>query len=299
MNCHNALHLERLQCCINPTCDCNQVFLDFIEADSSNQPIENPLVFMVAVDLESWQENDPPSRTQEVAAWVQEFLDECPADTRARIREEYRDARQVLDQIAEFTMDSEKIEDGTLLPYPNIFADGGALSSGGTGYSFGFCHQGREYLIVDLYCPNPTCDCQDVHVEFFEVEESEDGKKCIDQRFIGVVKFAGKLSVEEAFTCSRAEAKAVLSAWWKEGQVSQKLLEQRYDVVKKIGDRSLRVAPLGKRIGSRVPGGSLSMSESMNEPLEKSVKVGRNDPCPCGSGKKHKKCCLRKGPLPF
>ncbi|WP_338164025.1 YchJ family metal-binding protein [Vibrio sp. 10N] len=22
-----------------------------------------------------------------------------------------------------------------------------------------------------------------------------------------------------------------------------------------------------------------------------SVKVGRNDPCPCGSGKKHKKCC--------
>jgi uncharacterized protein YecA (UPF0149 family) len=23
-------------------------------------------------------------------------------------------------------------------------------------------------------------------------------------------------------------------------------------------------------------------------------KVGRNDPCPCGSGKKFKNCCLRK-----
>jgi uncharacterized protein YecA (UPF0149 family) len=23
-----------------------------------------------------------------------------------------------------------------------------------------------------------------------------------------------------------------------------------------------------------------------------SPKVGRNEPCPCGSGKKHKKCCL-------
>ncbi|MBI5118565.1 SEC-C domain-containing protein [Candidatus Poribacteria bacterium] len=23
--------------------------------------------------------------------------------------------------------------------------------------------------------------------------------------------------------------------------------------------------------------------------------VGRNDPCPCGSGKKYKKCCLGKG----
>ena len=27
------------------------------------------------------------------------------------------------------------------------------------------------------------------------------------------------------------------------------------------------------------------------QPL-KSVKVGRNEPCPCGSGKKYKKCCL-------
>ncbi|MFQ5829791.1 MAG: SEC-C metal-binding domain-containing protein [Candidatus Methylomirabilia bacterium] len=22
--------------------------------------------------------------------------------------------------------------------------------------------------------------------------------------------------------------------------------------------------------------------------------MGRNDPCPCGSGRKHKKCCLGK-----
>lgn len=27
-------------------------------------------------------------------------------------------------------------------------------------------------------------------------------------------------------------------------------------------------------------------------------KIGRNDPCPCGSGKKHKKCCLLKTPAP-
>ncbi len=30
-------------------------------------------------------------------------------------------------------------------------------------------------------------------------------------------------------------------------------------------------------------------------PLERTgVKVGRNDPCPCGSGKKYKKCCMKK-----
>ena len=25
--------------------------------------------------------------------------------------------------------------------------------------------------------------------------------------------------------------------------------------------------------------------------------IGRNDPCPCGSGKKYKKCCALKSPL--
>ncbi len=30
------------------------------------------------------------------------------------------------------------------------------------------------------------------------------------------------------------------------------------------------------------------------KPVKKSVKVGRNDPCPCGSGKKYKNCCLGK-----
>jgi len=27
--------------------------------------------------------------------------------------------------------------------------------------------------------------------------------------------------------------------------------------------------------------------------IRKEIKVGRNDPCPCGSGKKYKKCCLK------
>ena len=34
-------------------------------------------------------------------------------------------------------------------------------------------------------------------------------------------------------------------------------------------------------------GPNISMAANQNSP-----KVGRNDPCPCGSGKKYKKCCL-------
>jgi preprotein translocase subunit SecA len=35
-------------------------------------------------------------------------------------------------------------------------------------------------------------------------------------------------------------------------------------------------------------GGGTSTAQ---QPVVKGQKVGRNDPCPCGSGKKYKKCC--------
>ena len=30
------------------------------------------------------------------------------------------------------------------------------------------------------------------------------------------------------------------------------------------------------------------------KPIRKGEKIGRNDPCPCGSGKKYKNCCMNK-----
>jgi preprotein translocase subunit SecA len=41
----------------------------------------------------------------------------------------------------------------------------------------------------------------------------------------------------------------------------------------------------GAASGKRSPGGPVAQPMTREEP-----KVGRNDPCPCGSGKKYKKC---------
>ena len=30
------------------------------------------------------------------------------------------------------------------------------------------------------------------------------------------------------------------------------------------------------------------------EPVRKKMEIGRNEPCPCGSGKKYKNCCGRE-----
>ncbi len=35
-----------------------------------------------------------------------------------------------------------------------------------------------------------------------------------------------------------------------------------------------------------------ALDEQAKQPVVNPPKTGRNDPCPCGSGKKYKKCCL-------
>jgi len=64
-------------------------------------------------------------------------------------------------------------------------------------------------------------------------------------------------------------------------------------------------ATVGATVGAGVGGGvraqqeaaiAASKGEVKHEPLRNTgKKVGRNDPCPCGSGKKYKACCLRSG----
>jgi len=45
----------------------------------------------------------------------------------------------------------------------------------------------------------------------------------------------------------------------------------------------------------RIPPSPRAHTMSKQGTLTRGPKIGRNDPCPCGSGKKYKKCCLPKG----
>ena len=49
-----------------------------------------------------------------------------------------------------------------------------------------------------------------------------------------------------------------------------------------------------KRVASKIEEGPVKSNNNRvtsNQPIVKGEKIGRNDPCPCGSGKKYKKCC--------
>lgn len=46
-----------------------------------------------------------------------------------------------------------------------------------------------------------------------------------------------------------------------------------------------------KEKGKRLTPMFLDSENPFNQPITTDKKIGRNDPCPCGSGKKYKKCC--------
>ena len=50
---------------------------------------------------------------------------------------------------------------------------------------------------------------------------------------------------------------------------------------------------VAKETGTSAP----DKSQVKRAPVRKEHKVGPNDPCPCGSGKKYKKCCMQKDKL--
>ena len=301
--------------CNNPNCHCNEAFLSFTEVSDSGGSLENPLSFSVRVHLDTWQESEPPQRSPEVTAWIQEFLAQCPLARRAEYKASYEEGRRIAKRRSEFTIAPDEVLDGTLLSYANIETPQSALSAGGTAYTFDVHYQGREYLVEDRYCVNPECDCQSVHLEFFEAVTRSDGRLLLYQRFLGKVTFAGRLVVEERTDCNRAEAKAVLSAWWQEHEHELKLLKARYQEVKEIGRRSLAARPTSGRLAMRRktqqiaegvsqadqwPGNDQWLPDEqrpLGDPSTASPKIGRNAICPCGSGKKYKKCCLPKASM--
>ncbi len=49
-----------------------------------------------------------------------------------------------------------------------------------------------------------------------------------------------------------------------------------------------------ERVAQEIGTNSTEGSQVKKQPIKKAAKIGPNDPCPCGSGLKYKKCCMQK-----
>ena len=127
--------------------------------------------------MDTWEEGDPPGRSAKVTAWVHEFLDQCPAARRAEFKTKYEEGKRIARRKAEYVLDAKEVLEGALVSYAHVLSGKSPLSAGGNAYMFDVRYQGRAFLVEDRYCPNPHCDCQAVHLEFFEAVSQGNGKQ--------------------------------------------------------------------------------------------------------------------------
>lgn len=139
--------------------------------------------------------------------------------------------------------------------------------------------RGKMYLIVDEWCEGYLRG-------MVLAEEWRDGGEHIENLLAPIRAFTGasdwsghELSEKEMVKLQQAITSNVreIHAWW---------LARREDYMPDLPLHSAHDSPLGSPFDS--PFGAAPAAPSRrSEP-----KTGRNDPCPCGSGRKFKQCCL-------
>jgi hypothetical protein len=277
--------------CANPDCECGDVFIDLLEYDKSCPSGEGRLKLTLRIDTATWQELEAPPRSEALNALAQEFLREYPAKERAAWQAEVAEKRRIVRRLRECRLDPRDVETGKLVAFREVVIEPGSLVPSSLLFLFQFEHAGIKYLMDDFYCSNPDCHCGDVHLTFFGFTGAPvaSGKAVIKECFQVVLSLEGRVQSVDCPPAMRAQATAVLKAWRKSPEFEHRLESflWRYAKIKEIAARSL---PTRARLRPSIDRLSPAAEQESEPP-----RVGRNEPCPCGSGKKYKKCCGKPG----
>jgi hypothetical protein len=135
-----------------------------------------------------------------------------------------------------------------------------------------FLLDGKRYWTCIYLCPDPNCDCHEARVVFFDdADDSGDGVGWVYLDISGPVG----IHILE-MSAERGAPESLIKKLWE-------LFERRHDAGLLLRRREAQCKMVGETLWELVP-----------KPVRATPQPGRNDPCPCGSGRKFKKCCLNK-----
>lgn len=149
-----------------------------------------------------------------------------------------------------------------------------------------------SYGLVESYCPDPDCDCQRVMLNVVEEKRPTEYLASIGYGFDRDGEDAGPYldplnrQCRYAGDLMRLVEELVLSD---PAYVAR--LERHYALVKRAAADPDHPAYHKLQAAIEKEEDELRVRVPGPEPR----RVGRNDPCPCGSGIKYKHCCGRKG----
>jgi hypothetical protein len=279
--------------CLDLDCSCSIVTLKLVEVVPPVSAPRDRLTFTLRVCLRTWIEHDPPPRSLEVEQLVCEFLARFPAERIEELADAFDQARALKRRRKSLSLSGTRDE---LVTYSSVIDEEGGVREGVTEYCFFFVFEGREFLVEDHYCANPECDCQNVHLEFWERVPQFSPKQRIDirQRLMATFTLTGELtesrfSQESAFT-----TKHLLRAWEHRCRAYFHEYRRRYEQIKEVGARSFPPTP---KPSPPVVIDKEPRRDQRTLRVDSKPEVRRNDPCPCGSGLKFKRCCARRASI--
>jgi hypothetical protein len=300
--------------CLDLECSCTDAWLMFTEVDLNGKSLKAPLTFEVRINLRLGRERRPPKRAPEVQALVREFLVCLPAERFEDMVECRHEQRAIQRRLEEYMIDASTM--GELVCYSDVIYEEGGMLRNARRFSFFFNHNGCDYLIEDYYCPRPSCDCRNVQIEFWKRIEAPGRSRRVEvnQHARASITLNGRLEEITLHEEDRRSAETLAQAWVANCPEQLEECRQRYERIKSIGHRSLAshpavaptatpiVAPKNRPTASSTAATMRATSnENTDRRLPKPTKsssprtrIGRNEPCPCGSGKKFKRCCGRR-----
>ena len=172
-------------------------------------------------------------------------------------------------------------------------------------------------LIAGESSNDTFCVCSDAFkaIKQIAVSDPESRARCVQELVLGLQNHARQVPELNAFIVGylldleAVEAVDTLEAAFKAGHVDISVCGDLEDALISLGLLDARTTPvpdyralLLKRMRGKASGDDFDDDfdddpdeDFYGDPLtpyrREEPKIGRNDPCPCGSGKKHKKCC--------
>lgn len=226
----------------------------------------------VSVDLDTWKLEFPPAteerpRNPDLEKRLEELIDSGGDHLRKALEKRWRCAHGV-SRDAWRRKDWSWWEPGAMVSWREVHPDDPDF----------LIDSGDETLWAeDFYCITPKCSCREVKVHISRVSGEMDG-------YDGAIRVdlrRWKVSGEDDSSRLSPQQEHLWEVWNRSDPGIRKEMNRRRKQMLRLGPE---IVNLSGRVRAPV----------VEKKKKAERRVGRNEPCPCGSGRKYKKCCLSK-----
>ena len=168
------------------------------------------------------------------------------------------------------------VVDGKMVGFVDVFPFGLALN---------FTWNKEAWAVDEQYCVQLGCECKETVLSFLKLMDAT-GKVTTEIRDTPSLRYNYRSEATQPVARGPAGSPALdglLAALKREHASLNPQLELRHLIMQSLYARHYLAQAKSRR-----------QSQSTNPPPAGAHKIGRNEPCPCGSGRKYKQCCLNK-----